>query len=253
MTNEQLAVLIQSGQKEYIERLWQQCEKFIALKADHWRYNSTSLNPIDSEDLKSEGYFALLDAVRYFNPEKGYKFLTYLTKTLKNRFIHTSKKSDALHYADSIDKAVTDDGDLTIGDCLEDRDALKKLENVEHKETVEYVKELFAEACEACLLPKQIKVVNAYLQTNSLTGAAELLGVTKQNIDNIVQSVSYRLRHCSYTQRLKEALLDLPDEFDYTAEGLKHTGLQFYKDTGYSSVERAAELHEMIKRKVKTI
>lgn len=249
MSNEELAVLIQSGKKEYIGQLWNQCEKFIAMKANRWHKNSPYFNQVEAEDLQSEGYFALLDAVRRFQPEKEYKFLTYLNKTLQHQFRKTQRKRDAFLYAESMESEVTEDGDITLIDCIEDKNAFKSFENVVEREFISYAGELLAEACRCLLSPAQLKVVSAYLQTNTLTDAAKLLGMAKQNITNVLRSVSYRLRHCSYTRKLKEAWLDLPKEFEYGAEGLKHTSLQFYKDTGYSSVERAAELHEKIKKR----
>lgn len=81
MTNEQLVALIKNGENvgENMLQLWQQCSRFIHCVALHYQ-GSTEL-----EDLEQEGYLALYDAVDGFNPEDGYKFLTYAKHWIRQR------------------------------------------------------------------------------------------------------------------------------------------------------------------------
>lgn len=73
MTNEELAIRIKAGidVPENMLQLWEQTKAFIHTVA--MRYQGYA----DIEDLEQEGYLALYDAVDGFQPEKGYKFLTY--------------------------------------------------------------------------------------------------------------------------------------------------------------------------------
>ena len=73
MTNEQLAICIQSGLdvSSNMLQLWQQTKGFIHSIAV--RYQGQA----DVEDLEQEGYLALYDAIDGFCPDRGYKFLTY--------------------------------------------------------------------------------------------------------------------------------------------------------------------------------
>lgn len=73
VTNEQLAVLIKSGEDTAanMERLCIQVKGFIRSTA--WRYRGY----VDLEDLEQEGYLALYSAVAGYDPAAGYKFLTY--------------------------------------------------------------------------------------------------------------------------------------------------------------------------------
>ncbi len=73
MTNEELAVRIQSGidVSENMLILWQQTRGFIHAIA--LRYQGLA----EMEDLEQEGYIALYDAVDGFRAEQGARFLTY--------------------------------------------------------------------------------------------------------------------------------------------------------------------------------
>ena len=84
-TVEELALKVQQGEKEYMSQLWESVNRFISMQAskmldgypDHYR----ELLP----DMVNEAYFALLKAVKDFEPGKG-MFLTYLGYHIKNAF-----------------------------------------------------------------------------------------------------------------------------------------------------------------------
>jgi RNA polymerase sporulation-specific sigma factor len=114
VSNEELALLIQRGEKEYIAQLWTQIERFIEIKA--WLYERhLSGCAADEEDLLQSGYFAMLEAVKYYRPEKGYKYLTYLSYTLKKSFRKVagieSSRRDTAKFAYSLDAPVSKGND----------------------------------------------------------------------------------------------------------------------------------------------
>lgn len=78
-TNEQLVVLIQSGESEAdnMLQLWQQNRGFIATIAR--KYTSLA----EMEDLEQEGYLGLYEAVRHYEPDKGVKFINYAAFWIK--------------------------------------------------------------------------------------------------------------------------------------------------------------------------
>ena len=78
-TNEQLVVLIQSGESEAdnMLQLWQQNRGFIATIAR--KYTSLA----EMEDLEQEGYLGLCEAVRHYEPDKGVKFINYAAFWIK--------------------------------------------------------------------------------------------------------------------------------------------------------------------------
>lgn len=246
MSNEDLAILAKSGEKEYIIQLWQQCERFILMKAKQY-YNNSYNKILEIDELKDIGYFALLDAVDYFKPQKGGKFLTVLTYFLSKHFEKAITKKDAALRALSLDEQLGDDDGFTLADTLADKNAAKDLENVVDEQTLEYADKTISDACKAVLSPLQNEVLyKIFFKQMDLVVVAASLNVTKQDIARVCRSAFTRLRHCSYTQRLRELLEYMPEDFNIYSEGLKHTGITYYKQTGYSSVERAAEMHELV-------
>lgn len=73
MTNEQLVTMIKAGidVSDNMQKLWEQNRTLIRDTAKRYRGYA------DVEDLEQEGYLALYDAVEGYEPEKGYKFMTY--------------------------------------------------------------------------------------------------------------------------------------------------------------------------------
>lgn len=126
ISNEELVELIKNGDNGALPLLWEQVRRFIKQRAMIY-YNRFGDNKhgIEVDDLIQQGYFAVLEAVKYYSPEKGYAFTTYLTKTLKKAFrtaagIRT-KKRDMLDYALSLDEPVGgEDEDITLLDLVAD-------------------------------------------------------------------------------------------------------------------------------------
>lgn len=73
MTNEELVLLIQAGEEpsRNLGRLYQQNIKIIT------RFVYSFSVSVELDDLLQEAYFGLLKAVEGFNPDLGYKFITY--------------------------------------------------------------------------------------------------------------------------------------------------------------------------------
>lgn len=116
ISNEELAVLIKEGHAEYIPELWNQTERFIWHQARRRAYSLEGRGGVTAEDLYQSGFFALLAAVRSFDPESGYKLITYLVRHLQNAFAETAgyrtklQRKDPLQFADSLDAPFEDDG-----------------------------------------------------------------------------------------------------------------------------------------------
>lgn len=78
LSNEELALRVQAGDKNAAELLLSQNEGYItelALKHSEW---------CDLEDLKQEGAIALLEAAKRFDPSYGTKLLTYATPAIES-------------------------------------------------------------------------------------------------------------------------------------------------------------------------
>lgn len=81
MTNEQLVIRIKAGENvaENMERLYDQVKNFIHSIA--WKYRDSG----ELGDLEQEGYLALYPAIDGYDPDTGYKFLTYAEYHIRQR------------------------------------------------------------------------------------------------------------------------------------------------------------------------
>jgi RNA polymerase primary sigma factor len=82
MENEELVLKIQAGENTSanMEQLYLRNRSYIYQQAKKYSVYA------DMDDLMQEAYFGLMDAVEHFDSQKEYKFITYLTYRLNNRF-----------------------------------------------------------------------------------------------------------------------------------------------------------------------
>lgn len=83
MTNEELVARIKNGidTAENMLALWEQNKRFIYYIVK--RYKGLA----EMDDLEQEGYMALYDAIDGYDPELGYKFLSYAEHWIKQRIM----------------------------------------------------------------------------------------------------------------------------------------------------------------------
>lgn len=127
MTNEQLVEKIQAGERERLLELWQQVERFVAMRSWMRVHALNGGGGVTADDLIQSGYLALVSAVDSFDPEQGMSFIGWLNLALKTAFSEATgcrsrKQSlDPLHRAGSLDAPVGDDEDgATVGDLQSD-------------------------------------------------------------------------------------------------------------------------------------
>lgn len=117
-TNEELAVMAAQGDTESLNKLYFAVAPLLyKLIRPYLTYCNKMVEP---EDLYQSGYFAVLEAIKYFSPDRGLKFTSYLGYCVKSTcyeelgFIKKQLKTI------SLDTSVADDESLTIGDMIED-------------------------------------------------------------------------------------------------------------------------------------
>lgn len=207
MSNEEIVVLIQSGQKEYISTLWVQCERFIWRKAKKFKllYNCSP----EIEDLAQCGIFALCKAIEYFRADSGLKFLTYLARPLKTEFLRASgwltPRRDALDGAESLDSLIENGNDaVPLLELIPDTDEgfFRILENI-FQETVSMK---LAEALKSLPDKQQLLIMAIYYKGMTETDAGRFAGYrTKQAAEFAHYSALRKLR----TGRFRGELLEL--------------------------------------------
>lgn len=244
MSNEELALLIQQGKREYVSQLWEQTERFISMKAGQFERHLPD-SAADVDDLKQSGYFAMLEAVRYYDAAKGYKFLTYLSKTVQKRFyavagIRTSRR-DATRYADSLDAPASAEYDnISILDTLEDERAQTPLCAVIDHDYLSYADSVISRALERVNPRVRRLVVLIYFEGRTITEAAGIAGYTTTQAAEQAHYNALRTIRCSHVAHELQELLSDFGELDIASEGMRGTGARRFRETWESATERAA-------------
>ena len=106
MTNEELALQIQSGDRTLIPQLWAQVERFVRKMANRY---ADKVPGAEDDDLYQTGFLAMLRAVDRY--EEPHSFLSGLVFALKREYAelggYLTSKRDPLIAAVSLDAPVT--------------------------------------------------------------------------------------------------------------------------------------------------
>ena len=139
-TVSELAVLIQQGREELLPNLWEAVRGLVAWFAKQFYFARENLclqRGIELDDLIQEGYFAMLDTVRKYDPDKG-AFSTMFLWDIRHHFYDAlgrtrRQRSDPLNNSISLDAEL--DPDDPESDSLFDTisDGCDYAGNVEHK------------------------------------------------------------------------------------------------------------------------
>lgn len=210
MTNEELAIEIQKGNKSACAKLWEQVEHFVKKSAFSY-YNALRLSGKeyipDADDLISEGYIAMLEAVKYYAPEKGYRYITYLSKTLKKSFVAVAglrtlrTKNEPLNNCSSLNLPVgTESDDMEFIDLLSDETAQNDFERIELSETQQIIADALAglRECDRQLIKMRFwnefsyeAIGSAFGITNSAAAVREKKILRKLRLNDTLRSLYY--------------------------------------------------------------
>lgn len=146
-SNEELAVKIKAGEKSLLPILWGQCRRTVMILAAKYRGVIEKNAFVDMEDFIQCGYFAMLAAVETYNPEKGYKFNTYMTFKYKKQvydMFGNMREGDKRIFpiaASSLNVTMESDGHETeLLELLEDENAESIETDYEKKEMQQIVR-----------------------------------------------------------------------------------------------------------------
>lgn len=198
MTNEELAIEIQNGKTEYYPVLWDQVERFIKKMANERMRKLPEGVDVEFDELYDSGFFAVVNAVKYYKPEKDCTFLTILGYNLKNAFsevtgIKTAKsRNDPLRYALSFDTPVVSDGSLTLADVIaDDTDFVEESTQRANKKAMRKALDSALDK----LPPKEAEVIRLqYYSGHSVEQTAEAMGLDQTQVTSLRHSAMSRLR-----------------------------------------------------------
>lgn len=151
MTVEEIVARIKAGETDLLPTLWERVEGFVKKKANYFLYGHSVTYGMDFDDLCQEGFFAVLDAVKNYDPATcSCHFKSYLATVISRRYlnlVYVRPGSDIgpknpIDRSVSLDLPVGDEDGETIADTLTDGndpadDVLHELWLAELRETME--------------------------------------------------------------------------------------------------------------------
>ena len=143
MTNEELAAAIKDGNSALYADLWEQVKRIVWKKANLFylfKEDVCTRHGVTLEDLNQCGYFSLVDTVKAWTPESGFKVTSYLNLHLKRHFNaalsggRVRNTTDCLDCCESLDKPMGDDLEgLSLEDAIPDPAAEQDMEDAENR------------------------------------------------------------------------------------------------------------------------
>lgn len=241
MTNEELVMVIKGGSDELAPSLWERVERFAYAKATDYYCLHTELCAkagVTLDDLKQESYFAFMAAVNYYDPDKGFLFMTFMNYPLQTAFnsacgtrTQAGRKS-LLNGAKSLNTPVGEE-DLTLEDMLEDVTASDEFQRIEN---LDYTKRLRSdlEECIDTLNPDQAYTIREkYFCGMNTRQIAERHGITEGLCRGRETEALRHLRRGKNREKLKVYQDDIISRCGYKSS----YGL--WRSSGCSSTEYA--------------
>jgi hypothetical protein len=241
LENESLAIKIKNGNESLLPELYSNVYLLICQQANN-RINQAPKHMADLiQDLIQSGYFAVLDAVKAYDPATGYKFTTYLNYPLKNRFdeclgIRTKRgKNDAMHGVTSLDKELSSESDITLNDILLDPESETAFNNICDTEFWKSTNIILREAIyQSCIDPIRSALMAMLDYDITLSAAAKLLSYDLDLLNGQYSRAKIKLKYY-LTGKAKQQCI-YAGIFDYFNQGVRATGLQAYKNRGFTSI-----------------
>lgn len=188
------------------------------------------------EDYLQQSFIHLIEAANNYDPGKGANFLTYLIVCLRGRLFSYRYEKGTDDGLSSLDKVVGEEADTEIIELLADPEAEFEdeiIEEVAKDELKKAVEEVLEE-----LEPDLSTILRLRLAGKTLKECAEICGISSERVRQKQRTAEKILKRSHYAKRLKPFIY--PDD-DYLNDGLKGTGFRTWRDTGYSSTERAVQ------------
>ena len=209
MSNEELAVLIQAGDRERILELWENIHLFIWQQANKRAYTLDGRGGVTAEDLYQAGFFALLAAADGFDPSKGMTFISWLAMYLKAAFAdaagyRTQKaRADPLQQATSLDAPLGDDSDeITLADCIPDPTADAAFDAVAEQDRMQRLRLALETAMKSLSQDEQDVLPARYYRRRTIDEIAADRGTDQKHIRQIAAKALRNLRHPKNSREL---------------------------------------------------
>lgn len=190
MTNEQLALNVQNGNRAALAELWGAVRPLLLSMA--WKFyqkqgkERCSTHGVTLEDLQQETFFALYDAVQAYKPEKGYLLTTYLFRATENRFkacMGIQGKLDALNHADRLERPIPGDEEgREQGDVIPDEKAEAALFAVDDRQEQEHFHNVLEQALGELSVVQGAVLRHRFTRKHTRKETAEALHITAEAV-----------------------------------------------------------------------
>ena len=215
-TNEELAMMIQDGDKTRIPELWERVRGIYLKKA--FRYYGSHKPLCDRcgvtiEDIQQQSFFAFLRSIEQYEPECELAFTSYIDYPFRTemqeltRTRSSGQRQDCLNRCSSLDTPIeTDDGTAdTIGDFVPDPDALYFVELLDAQSVATMIRNEVKQLPEVeCAI-----ITGVFFDGQTLGQIADALGITFQRVSQLKKRGLVLLSK-------RRALVDLWNEMHHT-------------------------------------
>ena len=203
MTNEELALRVRAGENDKILELWSCVRGYAWKQAKRWAVALNGRGGATAEDLAQVAFLAMLEAANTF---KGTgKFLGWYAFYIKTNFSKacglrtTRDKNDPIHNAISMQTPIADDSEeMVLEDVLEDLNAARAFEEIEHNE----LSAIVGRALDTLTEQQRNVVVYRYWYGLTLEATGRLVGINKGSAARLEQRAMKRLRHSGINPEL---------------------------------------------------
>ena len=190
MTNEQLTLDIQNGNRAALTELWGAVRPLLFSLA--WKFYTRqgkercAQRGVTLEDLQQETFFALCDAVQAYKAEKGYQLTTYLSRATENRFkacMGIQGKLDALNHADRLERPIPgEEEQREQGDSIPDEKAEAALFAVDERQEREHFHNVLEQALGELSVVQSAVLRHRFTYRHTRQHTAEALHITPQDV-----------------------------------------------------------------------
>jgi RNA polymerase sporulation-specific sigma factor len=237
LSNEELAARIKAGDnaRDYMALLWERNKRLIYKKASVYENVISQHAFVDFDDLLQCGFLAMVEAVRAYRPEKGFKFITYINLCFQSEVhamfgnIRGKRKEGNRRFfptaAISLNEPLEEDEyETELIDALEDEEAGRIEENCERDET----REIVAAAVERLPEKQRIVIREIYYNEKPKTQVVDGVRFEKYSqVDHAERSTLLMLRRDKALRALRYKNYsepDTPSPYSHTPEHIVMAG-----------------------------
>lgn len=248
MTNEELVAMIQNGEREKLQVLWEQVKHFVVAQARATAAKTKTQRGVTAEDLYQSGYFALLSAVETFSSDAGGSFLGWLSFYLKKEFAqwggwaNNKQRKEPLNSSISLDAPVGDtaDNETTLGELQPDPDSSQAFDDAEKAMWNSQLRTALEKALDQIPNTQAETIRRRYFQGDTLKAVGTAMGISTERARQLEENGLQALRAPGVFEPL-EAFLEAKTPY------YLHVNYRRYKSSQTSAVEEIVFIRERLR------